>query len=442
MRYVRIMVGVIAWVTVGSLLFIWVRGSAFGPDTDGRRVADELWEFATAQRRIVKLQLEGDWPLAPGDPIFRMDVPGQIEQVGEVRRVDRGEPGDEQSATGPVAEALLYPQAPDVYDRSYLTYYTTPRSLAWVMETMLPHEKRVRIAEEILFAYESYHAEILDALLPVVIGGFSDAMEVLEDDLAAALQRHRGQLEALGSRYQDRVVQQEVVPLVRQEIWPIVQRHAEPLANDIGMEMFERASIWRFGWRVLYDKSFLPEKNLTQEEWNRFLREEGLPVLERHRRDIVSIQRKILEDIARNQKVRLAVRRNLARVIDDPEFREIVWQIFREVLVDNTRLHQRLEQRWNTVEAQRAMQLAGNYVEPCVRRIGDLLFGTRQDGIAPEFAQVLRNQILDKDCRWLVINTPRDSMPINGVSEDTLLHVRLGGYPKVNPFAIQLQGVE
>ena len=74
-------------------------------------------------------------------------------------------------------------------------------------------------------------------------------------------------------------------------------------------------------------------------------------------------------------------------------------------------LRETLEQRWKTAEARRAVQLAANYVEPCVRRIGDLLIGTRRDGIAPEFAQVLRNQILDKDCRWLVIETPADSAP-------------------------------
>ena len=136
------------------------------------------------------------------------------------------------------------------------------------------------------------------------------------------------------------------------------------------------------------------------------------------------------------------MRRNLSRVIDDPEFRAIVWQVFREVLVDNPRLRQRLEQRWQTAEARQAVELAADYVEPCVRRIGDLLFGTREAGIAPEFAQVLRNQILDKDCRWLVLNTPADSVPIKKIPANTLLPVHLGGYPDVNPFAVQLQGVK
>lgn len=441
-RMVRIVIGLFAWIAVMVLLFVTVRRYMFEPRSGGHRVAGDVWEFATSERRIVQLKLEGNWPLEAGDPIYRIDGPDDIEQVGEVRRVERGEAGDHRLASGPVAEALLYPQAPEVCDRTYMTYFTTPRSMTWVMETMLPPEKRIQIAEEILFAYESYHAEILEALTPVVMGGFTDAMEVVEEDLAAALRQHRAELESLASRYQANVVEQEIVPLVREEIWPVVQRRAEPLADEIGQEMFERASVWRFGWRVLYDKSFLPEKNLTQKEWHRFVNAEAVPVLDEYSSELVAVQRQILEDISQNPKVRSAVRRNLTRVIDDPEFRSIVWEIFREVVVDNPRLHRRLEQRWNTAEAQHAVQMAADYVEPCVRRIGDLLFGTREDGIAPEFAQVLRNQILDKDCRWLVINTPADSMPINEISPHTLLHVRAGGPPKVNPFAVQLQGMK
>ena len=85
--------------------------------------------------------------------------------------------------------------------------------------------------------------------------------------------------------------------------------------------------------------------------------------------------------------------------------------------------------------------MAADYAEPCVRRIGDMLFGTREEGIAPEFAQVLRNQILDKDCRWLVLETPAQAHPLRETSRHTVLRVRTGGYPQVNPFAVQLQGV-
>jgi len=40
----------------------------------------------------------------------------------------------------------------------------------------------------------------------------------------------------------------------------------------------------------------------------------------------------------------------------------------------------------------------------------------------------------------LVIATPPDSMPSENISENKVLQVRHGGYPEVNPFAVQLQG--
>ncbi len=380
-------------------------------------------------------------PIEVGDPIYRVSGPQTVEQVGEIRRILSQDDVEAGTSVGVMVEALLYPAAPPIGIESHLTYYTTPRSLSWVMETMLPPERRAEIAREIIITYESYHAEILQAIRPVIVGGLLDAMEVVQEDLAEALSRRHASLEQLAQRYQDRVVDQEIVPLIRQQVWPIVKKHAEPLANQLGEELFERASMWRFGWRVLYDKSPLPQKDLTRAEWNRFVTEEAVPLLNRHAGDILAAQRLVFEEVANNEQVQEALRRNFSQVVDDPEFRTIVWEIFREVLADNARLRQKLEERWSGEEARRAVQLASDYAEPCVRRIGDLLLGTRDAGISPEFAQVLRNQILDKDCRWLVLETPPSAAPLDNLSPRTVLFAREGGYPKVNPFAVQLQGV-
>ncbi|MHB9079364.1 MAG: hypothetical protein ACYC3X_17955 [Pirellulaceae bacterium] len=451
MKRWRILVGMLAWLVAGTALCWWLRGSVLAPDTDGHRLATELWRYVSAQRRMVRIQLDGSLPIDVGDPIYRISGPQAVEQVGEIRRILVHDDPAVGTSGGVTAEALLYPNAPRVGVESYLTYYTTPRSLSWVMETMLPPEKRFQIAEEIVNTYEPYHAEILQAMKPVIVGGLLDAMQVVEEDLAEAVSRRRESLEQLGRRYQDRVVSQELVPLIRQQVWPIVKKHVEPLANQIGEEMFERASLWRFGWRLLYDKSPFPEKDLTRAEWNRFVSEEALPVLNSHAEDILAFQRRVFEEVMSNERVQEALHRNLSQVVDDPEFRTIAWEILREVLVDNARLRNKLEERWSGEEARRAMQLAADYAEPCLRRIGDLLLGTREAGISPEFAQVLRNQILDKDCRWLVLETPPPATPPElereserecaDVAWRTALHVRQGGYPPVNPFAVQLQGV-
>ena len=42
-------------------------------------------------------------------------------------------------------------------------------------------------------------------------------------------------------------------------------------------------------------------------------------------------------------------------------------------------------------------------MEPVVRQIGDMIFGSREQGITVEFSRVLRSQILTKDRRWFVM---------------------------------------
>ncbi|MHB0959913.1 MAG: hypothetical protein ACYC0X_20755 [Pirellulaceae bacterium] len=441
MKRCRILVGALAWLTAGVAFYWWLQGSVLAPDTDGHRVATDLWNYASAERRIIQIQFDDVLPVEVGDPIYRISHPQTVEQVGEIRRILVQDDQVRGTSVGRMAEALLYPTAPQICVESHLIYYTTPRSLSWVMETMLPAEKRAQIAREIVLTYESYHAEILQALKPVVIGGLFDALQVVEEDLAEALSRRQGSLEQLAHRYQDRVVDQEIVPLIREQVWPIVKKHVEPVANQLGQELFERASVWRFGWRVLYDRSPFPQRDLTRAEWNRFVSEEAIPVLDSHADDILAAQRRIFEEVTNNEQVQAVLRRNLSEVVDDPEFRAMVWEIFREVLVDNPRLRNKFEERWTGEEAKRAVQLAADYAEPCVRRIGDLLLGTRDEGISPEFAQVLRNQILDKDARWLVLETPLSCTPLDRVSPRTVLQARQGGYPEVNPFAVQLQGV-
>jgi hypothetical protein len=54
----------------------------------------------------------------------------------------------------------------------------------------------------------------------------------------------------------------------------------------------------------------------------------------------------------------------------------------------------------------------GQRLEPILRELGDELMGTREGGIEPGFARVLRNQILNKDKSWITI-VPADNEQIN-----------------------------
>ncbi len=200
------------------------------------------------------------------------------------------------------------------------------------------------------------------------------------------------------------LVEQELIPLVQDEIWPIVQREATPLALQIGEDLWQKASIWRFGWRMVYDQSPLPQRNLVQKEFRRFLDNHGKPVIRSYLPDMLNVQQEIFRRISENTQVRLVVSQMLTDVVRDPEFQQLVTDVMRDVFVDNQRLTVTLERSWNSEEAKRALEITNARLEPTVTRIGQTLFGAPDTSITPRIFHVLRNRILFKDDRWLVLH--------------------------------------
>jgi hypothetical protein len=189
----------------------------------------------------------------------------------------------------------------------------------------------------------------------------------------------------------------------------------------------------------VYDRTPLPQKNLTKREWQRFLEEDATPVLQAHADDFLRVQQQIAADVAQNPRIRETVRVTLAQFTQDPELRALVWGIAREVLVDNPRLREVIQQRWRSPQTQYAMQRSAERFEPTVRRIGDLLLGTPEKGVTPEFARVLRNQILHKDRRWLVL-TPSSGTAARNASGRLRLLVTYDPRPSINPFVLSTVG--
>jgi hypothetical protein len=96
-----------------------------------------------------------------------------------------------------------------------------------------------------------------------------------------------------------------------------------------------------------------------------------------------------------------------------------------------------MEDNWTSPEANAAFQMATSRLEPTSLRIGQILFGNEEDGITPEFAKVLRNQILRKDQRWLVLET--EPFTDDSTTPTRNIPLLVGDVPHVNPFASQIQ---
>ncbi len=352
--------------------------------------------------------------LRTDDPIFYQSADGQWSQIGYV---------DSTSAPADESIVLSWYSRDVASEDCRLVQYQNSGRLEDVVSTMLPPEMRLQIQQRLAAAMSVHGDELAAAFVPLVQASLRRSLPVIEEEFRVAVERHRDEFNQLGQQWNDEVVEQRLIPLARREILPIVREHGEPTAEQIGRELWDRASLWRFGWRAVYDKSPLPRKDLLQEEWERFVDEEAIPVFEHHMDDMVVAVQRIVTDVASNDAVRDELADVAGEIASDPQSRLLVRQILKESLIDNDRLREVWSRVWTSEEARSALDLAGDRLEPVVRQIGDDLFGTQEEGINPNFARVLRNQILGKDRRWIVAiasEQPQATIPTIEFSSDSM----------------------
>ncbi len=422
-RRLRILVGLMAWggglATIGWLVTDHVDGEL------GQQVAPQLWQYAAGRRTTVSLEVTDQLDIRAGDPIFRVSSSGQLEQIGEIQHTDAA---DKHTA-------LLYASSPTPGASDQLAWYSNPDSMAWVVSTLMPESKRKEVSAEIRRALAGHHEELLGELQPLVAKSLNQSLAIVESELPAAIRANREDIDRIGRRYQKELIDRELLPLVRREIWPLVRRRAEPTANKIGGELWKRVSLWRFTWRFAYDKiPLFPNRQKFREEFDRFVDQEALPVLANHSDDIVQVVEQIIRDASANPRVQQAARRSGTKVLEDPELKQLLWRIVRRTAVDNPRFRQAFRDTWTGPEARLLVSRTSQRFEPTVRRIGELLIGTPESGITPEFAAVLRNQVLRKDRRWLVLETADTTAANSSPDPAGSLAVVRGHRKRLSPF--------
>jgi hypothetical protein len=389
-------IGLVFWC--GLLAVLW--GAMAGPGGTtppaGRQYFTDLWGYYTSARRL-ELRLPQDCDLAVGDAVFAADANGALQQVGLVVRV----PG---AADSGVAQAVLFPSAPKLSSPIKAFYLSAPDSIEWVVQTLLPAERRKQVEDELAATLREQHQEILEALQPGVNRSVREALAVLEQDLPQALEKHRPELQALVDKDKEEVLKRELLPLVKAEVWPIIRKDSEPVVRQVSGELWERVSLWSFAWRGVADR--LPGfrgKRRLEEELHRFLEQEAAPIFDRHEADFLAVIEVILRDVANNDNVKAALKRSAAKVAEDPALQQVLNEIFQDLVLKNPRLWHSVRQNLQSPEAQEALRRTGTHLEPTVRRLSDLVLGTRETGLTPEFSRVLRQQVLLKDRRGILV---------------------------------------
>ena len=432
----RITIGLAVWLAAAAGLW-WLLGQRPDPETSSAPAPalQQVAEFLVERPQQVELAFENPTRVGCGDPIFVV-VDGVSRRAGEITRVQTAESTETQPVVTTVAYANLYSTAPALAGDAQLVYHETPNEIGWVLQMMFPEATRNKVGQLISQAYVDHHQEILLNLQPVIEDALREAVPVIESDLRTAFARRKDRWDAIGNRYRHEIVEGELVPLVERVIWPIVREESQPLVEELGQEIWEEASLFRFGWRVLYDATPLPKRDLTKKEFERFVGEQALPVIQGRTDEMITLQERILSRISNNREVRQVVGESLMTIIDDQDVQRLIVEIVQDVFIQNPRLTEVFRRHWNSDRARQAMELTGKRLEPTVAAIGEELFGNPHTQITPEFARVMRFKVLRKDARWFTL-VPGTTPTADTSDDPDVLPVVRGEAGIDNPFAIE-----
>ena len=378
--------GILAWVTIVMIQNKAIVGKNVSP-------LELLWNPHTLT------EVSDSQQIAIRDsPIFHQAETGQWKQVGRVRHTAREE---NESPANSLTTVEWY--APEMMAGQYdLVVHRNSGQMREVLATLFPPAKQQRLRGRLTTAFQQHGKDFVDGLMPLAKQTIQESIPLIEREFKSSISRHRQEIDELVNRWNQDFIEPEVIPLAKEQVLPIVRLHAQPVAESIGRKLWDRASIWRFGWRAAYDTVPLPKRNLVQQEWERFIETDAIPVFESHTDSIVEAIQKTLLEVISNQAVRAKLGDGITKLSSDPQMQAIFQQVLRESILENHDLQVALEAIWKGEEAVAFLDDNSKKLEPVVRQIGEDLFGSPEDGIDPDFARVLRNQILGKDRHWLV----------------------------------------
>lgn len=422
MKSFRIAIGMLLWtILIGSGVVAVVSASQ---EPRWHKIAGSLRSYLSPGR-VVPVRVASAWDVRSGDAIFLVDPNGPTRLVGEMGTVGGITAKNERQV-----EVILFPSAPEIgVGRYTLIYHRADASLTGILAALLPPAKRNEVYKEISSAIAKNEDQIFAALEPALHEIATNVTPALESALEKSVTRHWAELELILAKHRGDFAG-DLATLGKEVGWPLVKEQAEPLAKQLANEIWQRVSLWRFGWRYLYGKTGLSTDAL-EKEWNRFMAHDALPVIENHVRELSKVAFGVFESAIMDPRTKDTLRTALGRVVADPEFQKITGTILREAILDNTDLHNALAESFSRPVVQKSLEQAAEPLEPTLRRIGDILFGDGKGGLSPELARILRNQVLGKDQQWFTLE-PSGAEARQG-TDDTVIIAKEATEPSLYP---------
>jgi hypothetical protein len=402
-RTLRILLGAALWVAVG----VCVVELATRESESGATTFSKVREHFT--RDDLELEVVFDRPvwLEIGDPVL-IDG-GDTSPIGHVKTLLDDDSRAIAASFRRVSAArivLFDRDRPRIHDDARLRLAVVPETAgSWVWKTLfnddtLPRIREVWSRNDLL----PHKDEIVAMAIPVLQGVLVDCRETLETETRPFLDRHRPQIDALVAKIEAELGKEELAKLFESEVWPVLHARLQPVLDEIGAEIWGRVPLWAFSWRAIYQSLPLTADDHFKKRWDTFVEEEVIPILKDHSADMIEVARVVAKDSLANPKVGAYLREFVVRMAGDPDFHRLGYTFVEEVFFQNPRFRERITERWRSDEVQKIVGFVSRKLEPTVREIGDIVLGTKESGITPEFARVLRTQVLERDRQRLFLD--------------------------------------
>lgn len=418
--------GLSVWLALATVGFVLLRAELEEQSSSMEHLTSQVVEWLGRTRKTQTAQARIPLGIGLDDPIFVALGDDEFLQVGHVANIDGTRERDPLVISE--VEVVIYDSARTHFpDGFQLEYHTTPMDLNWVVRMLIPPERQEEIARLVRKEWELNADIITEELRPVLREGMSRVVQVVESELPRIIARHREDFRDLGKRFEDDILREDLLPLAKDEVFPVIQEEMQPLTMEIASTLWDRVSLVSFTWRYLYDASSLSDGQAVQAEFQRFIDQEAIPELESRSDEFIAVTRTVMQRMMDNERVQATMQDSIARVVEDPQLQEILWKIIREASIENQHLRREIDD-WLASRATRAaMRIASDGMELMVRGVGDLVFGTREGGVTPEFARILRSQILRKDRRWFMM------VPVADVQDGSAIPIRIAETPMLYP---------
>ena len=287
-----------------------------------------------------------------------------------------------------------------------------PQTFQWVVQTLMTDGATVRLAEEWNRTMFLHRDEFIALLTPVAHDLIADLESLLTAELPLFLKRHEKQTRNLATTLEEEFAGESLMALFQQEIWPTAEARLRPVLERIGGEIWKKAPLWGLSWRFAYERLPLTDDDHFRNAWDDFVDEQVVPTIKAHSHEVLDSIRNVSSESLKNPRVAAHLRTSFRAVVADAAFQQLAQDFLKESVLDNPRFHDLVRKQWNSPRVKVALNKAGSYLEPMIRRMGDHILGTRADGITREFARVLRAQVLLKDHHRVVISRGSDDAAV------------------------------